>query len=105
MKKPVLMCLPSRLNYPLDAFNQLMAATDRQAAGADAQLAYQNALIDAHKREALALNEVSKQRALAEADTEDARGVVEQKFARTAQAITAGFDDKRVQPNVNGWRI
>lgn len=78
-----------------DEFDRLTAAMNRQAATADAQLAYNAALIDAHKRESLALNELAKQRELAAEGDESRKAGIEQKYARSAQAITAGFEDKK----------
>lgn len=78
-----------------DEFDRLTAAMNRQAATADAQLAYNASLIDAHKREALALNELAKQRELAAEGDENRKAGIEQKYARSAQAITAGFEDQK----------
>lgn len=80
--------LRNEINSTAEAYDKLKQSMDDTTAKGDAMLEYNQAMIDANKRLSLSLNEISKQRDLNNAKTDDERRLIENKYKGKADEIS-----------------
>lgn len=80
--------LRNEINSTAEAYDKLKQSMDDATAKGDAMLEYNQAMIDANKRLSLSLNDISKQRELNSAKTDDERRLIENKYKGKADEIS-----------------
>jgi hypothetical protein len=87
--------LTNKVNSAAAAYDKLLESMQKASAQNDATLAYNNAMIDAYTRQALALNELAKQRELATTTDEATRQEIEAKYSAKGAAISGMADTQK----------
>ena len=80
--------LRNEINSTAEAYDKLKQSMDDATAKGDAMLEYNQAMIDANKRLSLSLNDISKQRELNSAKTDDERRLIENKYKGKSDEIS-----------------
>jgi hypothetical protein len=84
--------LRNEITSTAEAYDKLKASQESSTAKNDAMLEYNQAMIEANKRLSLSINEISKQRELSTAKTEEERKVIENRYKANAEQITGASE-------------
>jgi hypothetical protein len=87
--------LTNKVNASAEAYDKLAQSMAEAAALADADLAYNNSMVDAYTRRALAVNELAKRQEMLATNDESKRAEIEAKYAKNAVSITGESEAKK----------
>lgn len=87
--------LTNKVNASAAAYDKLLESMQKASAQNDATLAYNNAMVDAYTRQALALNELAKQRELATTTDEFTRQDIEARYSAKGAVISGMADTQK----------
>jgi hypothetical protein len=90
--------LTNKVNASAAAYEKLVEAMQKAVAERDATLAYNNSLVDSYTRQALAINELNKQKELSATTDETLRREIEAKYSSKAAEIS-GMSDVQKEAN------
>jgi hypothetical protein len=91
--------LTNKVNASAAAYDKLTNSMMEAAALRDAELTYNNSMVDGYTRRALAINELAKQQELLGTTDESKRAEIESKYSATAAGIS-GMAETQKEANV-----
>jgi hypothetical protein len=87
--------LRNEITSTAEAYDKLKASQEAATAKGDALLEHNQAMIEANKRLSLSINEISKQRELSTAKTDEERRVIENRYKSNAENISGSSEQDK----------